>query len=52
LFDHVHYQHSERLVDKLIEHGRKSGFLAYPNRTQAPAAGMGTRAHLRLRQRQ
>lgn len=44
--DNVHYQHSERLVDALIRHGKLFEFLGYPNRTHAIAEGQGTRAHL------
>lgn len=44
--DNVHYQHSERLVDALITHGKRFEFLAYPNRTHAIREGKGTRSHL------
>lgn len=44
--DNVHWQHSERLVDALVAHGKRFEYLAYPNRTHAIAEGAGTRAHL------
>jgi dipeptidyl-peptidase 4 len=44
--DNVHYQHSERLVDELVRHGKLFECLPYPNRTHALAEGDGTRAHL------
>jgi dipeptidyl-peptidase-4 len=44
--DNVHYQHSERLFDALVQHGKLFEFLGYPNRTHAIAEGRGTRAHL------
>ncbi len=44
--DNVHWQHSERLVDALVAHGKLFEYLAYPNRTHAIAEGQGTRAHL------
>jgi dipeptidyl-peptidase-4 len=44
--DNVHYQHTERLVDELVRHGKRFEMLAYPNRTHAIREGDGTRAHL------
>ncbi|MEQ1634212.1 MAG: DPP IV N-terminal domain-containing protein, partial [Planctomycetota bacterium] len=44
--DNVHWQHSERLFDALVAHGKRFEYLAYPNRTHAIAEGAGTRAHL------
>lgn len=44
--DNVHYQHSERLADELIKHGKLFEMLAYPNRTHSIAEGKGTRAHV------
>jgi dipeptidyl-peptidase-4 len=44
--DNVHYQHSERLVNELIKHGKMFEFMPYPNRTHAIAEGKGTRTHV------
>ncbi|MBL8753021.1 MAG: DPP IV N-terminal domain-containing protein [Planctomycetes bacterium] len=44
--DNVHYQHTERLVDTLVAHGKRFEMLAYPNRTHAIRERDGTRAHL------
>jgi len=44
--DNVHFQHSERLFDELVAHGKQFEYLAYPNRTHALAEGRGTRPHL------
>ena len=44
--DNVHYQHTDRLVDELVEHGKLFELLAYPNRTHAIVEGRGTRAHV------
>jgi dipeptidyl-peptidase-4 len=44
--DNVHFQHSERLFDELVAHGKLFEYLAYPNRTHAIREGRNTRAHL------
>ncbi len=44
--DNVHYQHVDRLVDELVEHGKLFEMLAYPNRTHAIIERPGTRAHV------
>ena len=44
--DDVHFQHSERLVDELVKHGKLFENLAYAKRTNAIREREGTRAHL------
>ena len=44
--DNVHFQHSERLFDELVAHGKLFEYLAYPNRTHAIREGRSTRRHL------
>jgi dipeptidyl-peptidase-4 len=44
--DNVHFQHSERLFDKLVEHDKQFEDLAYPHRTHSLREGKGTRKHL------
>ncbi len=44
--DNVHYQGTERLVNRLIELGKSFDTMVYPNRTHAIAEGPGTRAHI------
>jgi dipeptidyl-peptidase-4 len=44
--DNVHYQGTERLVNRLIELGKAFDFMVYPNRTHALSEGPGTTVHL------
>jgi dipeptidyl-peptidase-4 len=44
--DNVHFQHSERLFDVLVQHGKLFEYLAYPNRSHSIHERPGTRAHL------
>ncbi len=45
--DNVHYQHTEQLVNKLIEHNKIFSMMAYPNRTHSIREGVNTSRHLR-----
>ena len=44
--DNVHFQGTERLVNRLIELGKPFDAMVYPNRTHAIAEGPGTTAHI------
>jgi dipeptidyl-peptidase-4 len=44
--DNVHFQGTERLVNKLVELGKPFDLMVYPNRTHAIAEGPGTTAHV------
>jgi dipeptidyl-peptidase 4 len=44
--DNVHYQGTERLVNRLIELGKPFDLMVYPNRTHAIKEGTGTSLHL------
>ncbi|HJZ71139.1 MAG TPA: S9 family peptidase [Vicinamibacterales bacterium] len=44
--DNVHYQGTERLVNRLIALGKPFDMMVYPNRTHAIAEGPGTTAHI------
>jgi dipeptidyl-peptidase-4 len=44
--DNVHYQGTERLVDRLVALGKPFDLMVYPNRTHAIAEGEGTSAHV------
>ncbi len=44
--DNVHYQGTEALVNKLIEHNKAFTMMAYPNRSHGIFEGRGTRRHL------
>jgi len=44
--DNVHYQGTERLVNRLVELGKPFDLMAYPNRTHAISEGPGTSLHI------
>jgi dipeptidyl-peptidase 4 len=44
--DNVHFQGTERLMNRLIELGKPFDFMMYPNRTHAISEGDGTSVHL------
>ena len=44
--DNVHYQGTERLINRLIELGKPFDTMVYPNRTHAIAEGPGTTPHV------
>ncbi|HEX8903498.1 MAG TPA: prolyl oligopeptidase family serine peptidase, partial [Longimicrobiaceae bacterium] len=44
--DNVHYQQTERLVNRLVELGKPFDLMAYPNRTHCICEGEGTHLHL------
>jgi dipeptidyl-peptidase-4 len=44
--DNVHYQGTERLINRLIELGKPFDVMVYPNRTHALSEGRGTSVHL------
>ncbi len=44
--DNVHYQGTERLVNRLIELGKRFDLMVYPNRTHSISQGEGTRLHI------
>jgi dipeptidyl-peptidase-4 len=44
--DNVHYQGTERLINRLIELRKSFDVMVYPNRTHAIAEGPGTTAHV------
>jgi dipeptidyl-peptidase-4 len=44
--DNVHYQGTERLVNRLIELGKPFDMMAYPNRSHSISEGAGTSAHI------
>ena len=44
--DNVHYQGTERLINRLVELGKPFDMMAYPNRTHSISEGPGTTAHL------
>ena len=44
--DNVHYQGTERLVNRLVELGKPFDLMVYPNRTHAIAEGPGTTEHV------
>ncbi len=44
----THIQITERLVDRLIELGKRFDYMAYPNRDHGLREGKGTPVHLRI----
>jgi dipeptidyl-peptidase-4 len=44
--DNVHYQGTERLVDRLISLGKPFDTMVYPNRSHSIAEGEGTTVHV------
>ena len=44
--DNVHFQGTERLVNRLVELGKPFDLMVYPNRTHAIAEGAGTTPHV------
>jgi dipeptidyl-peptidase-4 len=44
--DNVHYQGTERLINRLIELGKPFDMAVYPNRTHSISEGQGTSAHV------
>lgn len=44
--DNVHFQGTERLVNRLIELGKPFDYMIYPNRTHGISEGKGTTVHL------
>jgi len=44
--DNVHYQGTERLVNRLVELGKRFDLMVYPNRTHCICQGEGTTPHV------
>ena len=44
--DNVHFQGTERLVNRLVELGKPFDFMAYPNRSHCICEGRGTSLHI------
>jgi dipeptidyl-peptidase-4 len=44
--DNVHYQGTERLVNRLVELNKSFDFMAYPNRSHCICEGRGTTLHI------
>ncbi|HEU0052671.1 MAG TPA: S9 family peptidase [Longimicrobium sp.] len=44
--DNVHYQGTERLVNRLVELGKRFDLMVYPNRTHCICEGEGTTTHV------
>ncbi len=44
--DNVHYQGTERLVNRLVELGKSFDLMVYPNRTHSISEGHGTTLHV------
>ena len=47
--DNVHYQGTERLVNRLVELGKPFDLMVYPNRTHSISEGAGTFTHVHQR---
>jgi dipeptidyl-peptidase-4 len=47
--DNVHYQGTERLINRLVELGKPFDLMVYPNRTHAISEGPGTTPHVHHR---
>ena len=48
--DNVHYQGSERLINKLVENNIQFDFMSYPNRTHGIREGQNTEKHMVTKQ--
>lgn len=48
--DNVHYQGSERLINKLVENNIQFDFMSYPNRTHGIKEGANTSLHMQTKQ--
>jgi dipeptidyl-peptidase-4 len=44
--DNVHFQGTQKLVNRLIELGKPFDFMEYPNRTHSISEGNGTTLHV------
>jgi dipeptidyl-peptidase 4 len=44
--DNVHFQGTQKLLNRLIELGKSFDFMEYPNRTHAISEGSGTTLHI------
>ncbi len=44
--DNVHYQGTERLINRLITLGKRFDVMVYPNRTHSISEGVGTTVHI------
>ena len=44
--DNVHYQGTERLINRLVELGKPFDVMVYPNRTHSISEGLGTTEHV------
>jgi dipeptidyl-peptidase-4 len=44
--DNVHFQGTQKLVNRLIELGKVFDFMEYPNRTHSISEGSGTSLHV------
>ena len=44
--DNVHYQGTERLINRLVELGKPFDVMVYPNRTHSISGGAGTSLHV------